>query len=33
MEALRQHGVANILEVRSAVLENNGKISVIKRKQ
>lgn len=31
MEALRHNGITNILDVRYAILENDGKISVIKR--
>jgi uncharacterized membrane protein YcaP (DUF421 family) len=30
-EAMRSHGCANIADVRVAILENNGKISIIKR--
>jgi len=31
MEALRHNGITNILDVRFAILENDGKISVIRR--
>lgn len=31
LTALRQHGVEDILEVRLAILENNGKVSVFRR--
>jgi uncharacterized membrane protein YcaP (DUF421 family) len=31
LEALRNHGCANITDVRVAILENDGKITVIKR--
>jgi len=31
MEALRHHGMTNISDVRFAILENDGRISVIKR--
>jgi uncharacterized membrane protein YcaP (DUF421 family) len=30
-EALRHHGCTNITQVRAAILENDGKITVIKR--
>jgi uncharacterized membrane protein YcaP (DUF421 family) len=30
-EAMRREGCANIADVRAAILENDGKISVIKR--
>jgi uncharacterized membrane protein YcaP (DUF421 family) len=31
LEAMRSNGCSNILDVRAAILENDGKISIIKR--
>jgi uncharacterized membrane protein YcaP (DUF421 family) len=33
LEALRRHGVTNISSVRVAILENDGKITVVKEKE
>ena len=32
MEAMRRKGLSNLVEVRAALLENDGTISIIKRK-
>jgi uncharacterized membrane protein YcaP (DUF421 family) len=33
LEAMRNNGCSNIVDIRAAILENDGKISIIKREQ